>query len=99
MLYDEFLESEFAQRILNRAAAVANTSFSIFKTESRSETEHLETCGDCAQACAYVNKLPWGPQACRNSRSKAIASAQRRNKPVPFLCHMGFSCVAMSVYH
>ncbi|MFP6582185.1 MAG: AraC family transcriptional regulator [Candidatus Hydrogenedentota bacterium] len=98
MLYDEFLESEFAQRILNRAAAVANTSFSIFKTESRSETEHLETCGDCAQACAYVNKLPWGPQACRNSRSKAIASAQRRNKPVPFLCHMGFSCVAMSVY-
>lgn len=98
MLYEEFLESEFAQGILHRARAVANTSFSIFRTESRDETDHVTSCGECAEACTYVNRLPWGSRACKNSRAKAIASSSRRDKPVPFLCHMGFSCVAMSVY-
>lgn len=96
MLHDEFLETEFARRIIERAAGVAGTALTIFHT-ANGESK-LTGCGDCADACAHVNKLPWGAQACRRSREKALTSAFARKKPVPFLCHMGFSCAAMPVF-
>lgn len=96
MLYDEFLESDFAQRIIERAATVAGTALAIFRTTD-AEEKH-SGCGTCADACAYVNNMPWGAQACKCSRETAVTSAYTRQKPVPFLCHMGFSCTAMPVF-
>ena len=85
------------QRKLDRASTVAGTALAVHTYGDDGEQEVVSTCGTCAEACAYVSRLPWGAQSCRRSRESAAADAQQREKPVPFLCHMGFSCVSMSV--
>ncbi len=56
----------------------------------------VASCGGC-EACAFVERLPWGRQACRKSRENHATLAARRAAVTPFLCHMGFSCVAAAV--
>lgn len=101
MTHDAYLNSEAAQQSLQRAVSIANTSVSVFEYQISSnakaptEEDRLTGCGECAQACAYVSRLSWGAQACRKSREKAATASLKRQLPVPFLCHMGFSCVSM----
>ncbi len=92
---DSFLESEAARRIFKRAANIGGVSISVFDYADEREGDACVHCGPASEACAYVAELPWGAQACRRSREKAAVSSLKRSKPVPFLCHMGFSCVAM----
>lgn len=87
------LQSEEARRIFDRARAAACTPLSLHQYDDEGEAESLLTCGGC-EACRFVATLPWGKQACRRSREKAGAAALSRQRPVPFLCHMGFSCVS-----
>ncbi len=94
MTHDAYLQSEPAQRKLIRASNIAGINVSVFGYAPK-ELERLTGCGSCTQACTYVAELPWGGQACRNSREKAATAALKRQIPVPFLCHMGFSCAAM----
>jgi AraC-like DNA-binding protein len=82
---------------VKRASIVLNVPVSVHRYSESGEESSVCHCGTETQACAFVTRLPWGPQACRKSRAKAIDSAIRRKKPVPFICHMGFSCVAMEL--
>ncbi len=86
------------QAQLDRAARVAGTALTLHAYHGDREQEAVTSCGGCSEACAYVSRLPWGEQACRRSRELAAADAARRGKPVPFICHMGFSCVSISVH-
>ena len=95
MRYDDYLQSDTAQHVLQRAAHVGGTSIAVFDYADGHEGEPCTGCGPAAAACAYVGALPWGPQACRKSRGKAVTATLKRRKAVPFICHMGFSCVAM----
>ena len=82
---------------IDRAAQVAGTALVVHVYAGGHEHDAVAKCGACAEACAYISRFPWAAQACRRSRESAGEVAIRRGKPVPFICHMGFSCVAMSV--
>lgn len=82
-------------RILARASRVARTAVAAHRHEDSREIERITGCGGCVEACAYVAELPWGGQACRRSREAHADLARKRGRPVPYLCHMGFACVAM----
>ncbi len=90
----EFLAGPEAARAVARAAKVARTPVSVHAYDAGHESDKVAGCGTGAEACAYVHTLPWGPQACRRSREKHARAALKRGRPVPFLCHMGFACVA-----
>jgi AraC-like DNA-binding protein len=85
-----------AGRAIARAARVARTAVAIHDYDG-AESGKVAGCGACAEACTFVHTLPWGPQACRRSREKHARSALKRDRPVPYLCHMGFACVAAPV--
>ena len=86
-----FFEGTEAREIVARASTVAGMPVSLHDDGG----EHVTGCGRCS-ACEHVAALPWGRKACRNSRERAVQAALRRHRPVPFLCHMGFSCLAVS---
>ncbi len=98
MDHDEQRVGPDLQAQLDRAARVAGTALTLHSYHGEREQETVASCGVCSEACAYVSRLPWGAQACRRSRESAAADAARRGKPIPFICHMGFSCVSMSVH-
>lgn len=50
---------------------------------------------DFIQACRYVANLDGGPQACRECRLPMLVEALHGRNPTPFLCCLGFACVAM----
>lgn len=89
----EFLSGETARELLARVGRAATAPLSVHVYDGEHERERLAGCGGCA-ACAYVAKRPWGRQRCRLSRQEAGAAAIRRGMVAPFICHMGFSCVA-----
>jgi AraC-like DNA-binding protein len=82
---------------VQRASVVLDMPISVHQYSGTQENESVCQCGNGAQACSFVSTLPWGPQACRKSRGKAALSAIRRKRSVPFVCHMGFSCVAIEL--
>lgn len=98
MDHDKRQVSPDLQAKLDRAARVAGTALTLHDYHGEREQEAAASCGGCSEACAYISRLPWGAQACRRSRESAGADAARRGKPVPFICHMGFSCVSMSMH-
>lgn len=79
---------------LDRASRAAATPLSVHYVDRGEEGIRVTGSGGC-QACRYVAGLPEGPQRCRESRVEASVPALRRGRPVPFVCHMGFACVAM----
>jgi AraC-like DNA-binding protein len=98
MSHNAYIDSDSTQDSVQRAASIANTNVSIFEyhiNANPAEQQALTGCGHACASCNYVGNLPWGAQACRNSREKAATSALKRKKAVPYLCHMGFSCVAI----
>lgn len=98
MRHEQFLESDLTRCILQRASNIGGTAIAVFDYEDGREGDACAGCGPCADVCAYVGNLPWGAQACRKSREKAANASIKRQKPVPFICHMGFSCVAMPAF-
>lgn len=92
-----FLNGPEVERVLDRASRVAQTPVVLHRYAEGGESEPVHACGSCAEACAYVAALPWGRQACRRSREKHAALAHQRQRPVPFICHMGFACVSAPV--
>lgn len=93
---EDFFRRDDVRRALARAHIVAQTPLSVHKLSQRAARANTYTQGNC-EACKYVSRLPWGKQACHNSREKAARSAVMRDKTIPFLCHMGFSCVTVAL--
>ena len=90
----EFLRTAPVQRVLARAAQSAGTPLSLHYVERNQEGPRILGWGQCA-ACQHVAGLEGGKAACRSSRLMASAATLRQARPMPFLCHMGFACVAV----
>jgi AraC-like DNA-binding protein len=58
--------------------------------------ERIAGAGGCA-ACRLASETAAGLRACVNSRRAPARQALRRGRPVPFVCHLGFACVAAPV--
>jgi len=82
---------------VQRASVILGLTVSVHQYSDEGEQDSYCRCGEGPQACQFVTKLPWGEQACRKSREKACQSSIRRDRPVPFICHMGFSCVSQAL--
>lgn len=80
--------------LLERAARCAAVPLSVHFTSEDQEGPKLCAWGSCA-VCKYVNNIPEGRKACRESRVEASMAAVVRDKPTPFICHMGFACTAV----
>ena len=78
----DFLAGPDAVRAIARAAKVAPTALSVHAYDGP-ESGKVAGCGACAEACAFVHTLAWGPQACRRSREKNARTALKRGRPVP----------------
>lgn len=91
-----FLRAEAAARLLERAARCAGTPLSLHYVERNQEGTRVMGWGGC-RACRYAAELPGGRAACRQSRVSAASVALRQDRPVVFLCHMGFACAASPV--
>ncbi|HPO15926.1 MAG TPA: helix-turn-helix transcriptional regulator [Candidatus Hydrogenedentes bacterium] len=90
----EFVRDETVQAALERAAHAAGMPLSLHYVERNQEGPKIGGDGSCA-ACRYVADLHNGHRACRQSRLIAAAIAQRQERALPFICHMGFSCLTI----
>lgn len=88
-----FLRSDEARRVLERAYKASGMPVSVHHVQGEREGQSLCGSGQCA-ACAFVSESDAGRAACRGSRLKSARYALELQRPVPFLCHMGFACVA-----
>jgi len=88
-----FYRSRNALRLLERAADCTAAPVAVHYMAEEGERVCVSSVGQCA-ACAYVNAFPEGKAACRASRARAMTLSLRNQKPEPFRCHLGFSCVA-----
>ena len=89
-----FLNSAPVQALLERAATAAGVPLSLHFVERNQEGPKIAGWGQCA-ACRHVHTLPNGGLACRLSRTAAAGMALRQQRPMPFVCHLGFACVAV----
>lgn len=87
------LRSEAAAALLERAARCAGTPLSVHYVERNQEGPRIVGWGVC-RACRHIAEVPGGRAACRQSRISAASVALRQDRPVAFLCHMGFACVS-----
>lgn len=92
-----FLRTTEVQRLLERAAHAAGTPLAIHQVEDGEE--RLRSCawGACA-ACKYVSARPGGRDECQQSRLGPSSTALRQERPIPFVCHMGFGCVSVPAF-
>lgn len=97
MTHEEFMRSEVAQAVLERAATGAGTPLSVHYVSRTQEGDRLGGWGQC-RACKLVADLPGGTTACRLSRTTASTMALRQQRPIAYLCHLGFACVALAPF-
>jgi AraC-like DNA-binding protein len=90
----EFLRSESAQALLRRSQIAAGVPVSLHYLERNQEGPKISGWGQC-EACEFVSKVPGGKQACRQSRQTVSSMALRQGRPLPFVCHLGLSCVSV----
>ncbi len=95
MIPPSFFRRTAVRELLARASRAAATPVALHPLREGEEGLRITGLGQCA-ACKYVGESPQGLNACRASRARASAMAVRRRRPVPFVCHVGFSCVAMA---
>lgn len=94
MIGPAFWRQPEVRRLLERASRAAGMPVSIHYMDRGEESPRIFSQGQC-NACAYLASHPEGVQACRGSRIPVSARALRRDRPVPFVCHMGFACISM----
>lgn len=97
MTHLEFLRDSATARLLERASIAAGAPLSIHYVKRNQEGPRVCGRGVCA-ACAAVSKSPEGTRACRLSRTTASSMAIQQQRPISYLCHLGFACVAMAPF-
>ncbi len=95
MNVSEFVRTPEVRRVLERAARAAGSALAVHAFQQGEEGFRVFSCGAPRAACRYVNAIPRGKAACRHDRAAAATDALRRNEPTPFICHMGFACMAV----
>ncbi len=88
-----FFRTDPVRRVLKRASTAGSVPVSVHFVDSEADWPALASEGQC-EACRYVNGLEGGAEACRQSRRTAALRTCKTRRPAPFLCHMGFACVA-----
>lgn len=89
-----FFRRPEVQRSLARAAQVAGTPLALHYVARGEEGPVIAHWGGC-EVCKHVNACAEGKSKCRESRLKAGAVALRQGRGIPFICHMGFACIAV----
>ncbi|MCF6285460.1 MAG: helix-turn-helix domain-containing protein [Candidatus Hydrogenedentes bacterium] len=97
MTHLEFLRSSPIARLLERAATGAGVPLSIHYVQRNQEGTRVCGWGQCV-ACRTVGEMPGGSSACRLSRTTASVMALRQQRPISYLCHLGFACVAVAPF-
>ena len=92
----QFLRTQTVSDLLQRAARSAGVPLALHYVERNQEGTKIYNNGKC-QACQHVSTLPNGNRACRQSRVTAASMALRQNRPMTFLCHMGFACISVPI--
>ncbi len=83
-----FFQEETTRRLLERAVNSTITPLCV----RGSNDWFITGWGKCA-ACKWVNAFPEGKEACRASREEYLEMVRMQETPIPFVCHMGFSCL------
>ncbi len=89
-----FFRRPDVQRTLARAARAAGTPLALHYVTRGEEGPVIARWGGC-EACARVNACAEGKNRCRASRLGAAATALRQQRGIPFICHVGFTCIAV----
>lgn len=90
-----FFRSAPAQAAIRRAARIAGCPISLHTVRAGVESPRILSTGACA-ACTLVNAHGSGRTRCADARVPHSAMAMARQRPVPFVCHMGFACVSVA---
>jgi len=88
-----FLQSPEIREFIDRAAQASALPVAVYAVRGDEEGSRIMGAGACS-VCSRVAALPGGNQACRASRAPNTTAAVRRGRPAPFICHMGFACMA-----
>ncbi len=94
----EFLRREEVLNLLERASRGAGMPLSVHFAEGSREGPRIMGWGACS-ICQAVRGVPGGVSACRASRGTASALALKQRRILPFVCHMGLSCVSAPLLH
>ena len=89
-----FLRSPSVTALLQRASRIAGTPLSVHYVTRNQEGPLVCGWGQCA-GCHHVAQHPGGTAACRLSRTTPSAMALRQGRPIAYVCHLGFACVAV----
>ncbi len=92
-----FLRTPQVTALLERASRCAGAPIGVHHVERNQEGPPIIHVGACA-ACQYVAEQSGGKQACRYARMPASGMALRQQRAIPFLCHMGFACIAVPLF-
>ena len=92
-----FLRTQAARALLAQASRAAATPVSVHFLRGEEESPRTISFGRC-DACRTVNRDPRARAACRTSRHGPSERALAGERPVPFVCHMGFSCVTVPAF-
>jgi AraC-like DNA-binding protein len=92
----EFLRSDGAVALFERASRAGGIPVSLHYVERNQEGPRMASWGHCA-ACRWISQQEGGITACRASRTTASAVAIRQGRCIPFVCHLGFSCAVIPV--
>lgn len=91
----DILRSPQAVGIIERAARFAAMPVSLHQRDD-TVSEKVVSFGQCA-ACRYVANTRGGREACDASRMSAEKTCFDHRDMCPYICHMGFACVAAPV--
>ncbi len=89
-----FFHRSDVRRVLERAHRAAGVPVSVHYVARNEESPRTAGWGGCA-ACRTVAAMAGGGRACRLSRVTAASMALRQQRPLVFICHMGFACVSV----
>ncbi len=87
-----FFDRPEAAAVIEEASIAASMPVAVHALDA-GPSQRTAGCGSCT-VCRTANATMEGAAACRESRETASAQAMRRNRAVPFVCHLGLSCVA-----
>ncbi len=93
----EFLRSESAIQLMERASKAAGVPLSLHFVERNQEGPKILSWGQC-EACANVAQAELGPKFCRQSRSTASTMTIRQHRPIAFICHMGLAAYCITPF-
>ncbi len=92
MTTEAFFDRPDAAALIEEARVAASMPVAVHEYDDVEERALLTGCGSC-QVCRSASSTREGAAACDASRATAAQQAFNRNGTVPFVCHLGLSCV------